>query len=93
MFLKVGLPWWLSGKNPPAVQEAQVQSLDQKDALEEKMATHSNILAWEMPWTEYPGGLQSMGLQWVGHNWVWMHTFLKVCVCLYEIYFKYQIFI
>ena len=58
-------------KNPPAMQETQkmwVQSLDQKDPLEKEMATHSSILAWEIPWTEEPGRLQSMELQRVGHN-------------------------
>ena len=57
-------------KNPPAMQETQVQSLGQEDPLEKGMATHSSILAWRMPWTEEPGGLQSVGLQRVGHNWV-----------------------
>ena len=47
----------------PAVQETQVRSLGQDDPLEKKMATHSSILAWEIPWTEEPGGLQSMGSQ------------------------------
>ena len=55
-------------KNLPAVQETQVQSLDQKDPLEKGMATHSSILAWRIPWTEEPGGLQSIGLQRVGHD-------------------------
>ena len=41
---------------------------------EKEMATHSNILTWEIPWTEEPGGLQSMGLQKTGHNWVTTHT-------------------
>ena len=50
-------------KNPPAMQEAQVQFLGQEDPLEEKMATYSRILAWRIPWTEEPGGLQSMGSQ------------------------------
>ena len=50
-------------KNPPAKQEAWVQSLGQEDLLEDKMATHSSILAWIIPWTEEPGGLQSMGSQ------------------------------
>ena len=50
-----------SVKNPPAVQETQVQSLDWEDPLEKKMATHSSILLWRIPWTEEPGGLQSMG--------------------------------
>ena len=44
------------------------RSLSQEDLLEEDMATHSSILAWEIPWTEGPGGLQSMGLQCVGHD-------------------------
>ena len=48
-------------KNPPAVQETQVRSLGWKDPLEKGMATRSNILAWRIPWTEEPGGLQSMG--------------------------------
>ena len=55
-------------KNPPAMQEPQVQSLAQEDPLEKEMAIHSNILAWEIPWTEEPGGLQSMGMQRVGHD-------------------------
>ena len=50
-------------KNLPAMQETQVQSLDREDPLEKKMATHSSILAWEIPWMEEPGGLQSMGSQ------------------------------
>ena len=49
-------------------QETQVQSLGQEDALEKEMATHSSILIWKIPWTEEPGGLQSMGSQRVGHN-------------------------
>ena len=50
-------------KNPPAKQETQIQSLGLKDPLEKKMATHFSTLATEIPWTEEPGGLQSMGLQ------------------------------
>ena len=50
------------------IQEMQVQSLDQEDALEKEMATHSSILAWRIPWMEEPGGLQSTGLQKVGHD-------------------------
>ena len=50
-------------KSPPAIQEIWVQSLGREDALEKGMATHSSILAWRIPWTEEPGGLQSMGLQ------------------------------
>ena len=55
-------------KNPPAMREPQVQSLGQEDALEEEMATHSSILAWRIPQTEEPGGLQSTGLQRVRRN-------------------------
>ena len=50
-------------KNPPAKQEARVQSLGREDPLEKGMSTHSSILAWRIPWTEEPGGLQSVGLQ------------------------------
>ena len=50
-------------KNLPAMQETRVQSLSGEDPLEKGMATHSSILAWEIPWTEELGGLQSMGLQ------------------------------
>ena len=49
--------------NPPAIQETRVGSLGQKDPLEKGMATHSSILAWKIPWTEEPGGLQSMWSQ------------------------------
>ena len=55
-------------KNPPANQETRVQSLDQEYPMEKEMATHSSILAWEIPWTEKPGGLQSMGSQRVRHD-------------------------
>ena len=54
-------------KNLPAMQETWVQSLDWKDPLEKGIATHSNILAWEIPWTEEPCGLQSMGSQRAGY--------------------------
>ena len=57
-------------KNLPAMQETQemrVRSLGQEDPLEEGMATHCSILAWRIPWTEVPGGLQCMGSQRVGH--------------------------
>ena len=59
-----GLPWWLSIKRLcPSRQEMWVQSLGGEDLLEKAMATHSSILAWRIPWTEEPDGLQSMGLQ------------------------------
>ena len=55
-------------KNPPAVQEMWVRRLGQEDPLEWEMATHSSILAWEIPRTEETGGLQSMGSQKFGHD-------------------------
>ena len=57
-----------TGKTLPAMQETQVQSLNQEDPLENRMATHSNISAWRIPWTEEPGGLQSVGSQRVRHD-------------------------
>ena len=54
-------------KSLPAVQEMQVQSLGREAPLEEEMATHSSVLGWEIPWTEEPGGLQSLGSQRVRH--------------------------
>ena len=55
-------------KNLPAMQETWVQLLAWEDVLEKGMASHSSILAWRIPWTEEPGGLQSMGSQRVGHD-------------------------
>ena len=52
------------------MQETGVRSLGWEDALEKEMATHSSILAWKISWTEEPGGMQSMGSQRVGHDWV-----------------------
>ena len=57
-------------KNLPAMQETCVWSMGWEDPLEKEMAAHSCILAWRIPWTEKPGGLQSMGSQRVRHNWV-----------------------
>ena len=54
-------------KNPSAMQETQVSSLGQEDPLEEKMATHSSILAWRIPWTEEPGRLQFSSVQSLSH--------------------------
>ena len=59
------------------VQETQVRSLGWEDPLEKEMATHSRILAWEIPWTEEPGGLQSKGWQGVGHDLVTEHAHKK----------------
>ena len=55
-------------KNPPGMRETWIQSLGWEDSLEEGMATHSSILAQSIPWTEKPGGLQSMGSQRVEHD-------------------------
>ena len=66
-----GFPGSLVVKNPPAIQEMQemwVQSLDREDPLEKGMATHSGILARKIPWTEEPGGLQSLGSQKVRYD-------------------------
>ena len=63
-----GLPWWLSLQNLPTMQETPVPSLGWEDPLQKEMAAHSSLLAREIPWTEEPGGLQSMGSQSVGHS-------------------------
>ena len=55
-------------KRLPTMWETWVRSLGQEDPLEKEMATHSGILAWRIPWTEEPGGLQSTGSQRVGHD-------------------------
>ena len=55
-------------KHLPAIWETWVQSLGQEDSLEKNMATQPSILAWKIPWTEEPGGLQSLGSQRVGHD-------------------------
>ena len=55
-------------KNLPAVQKTWVRSLGQEDPLEKGMSTHCSILAWRIPWTEEPDGLQAMGSQRVGHD-------------------------
>ena len=55
-------------KHLPAMWEDRVRSLGREDPLEKEMATHSSTLAWKIPWTDEPGGPQSMGLQRVGHD-------------------------
>ena len=71
IYMYMRLLRWLSSERIclpiQKTQEAQVRSLGQEDPLEEEMATHSSILAWEISWTEEPGGLQFMGFQRVGH--------------------------
>ena len=88
--------------NLPTVQETWVQSLGQEDPLEKGMATQSSILAWRIPWTEEPGGLQSTGSQRVGHDWATNTLYtgkkiffpkranIKSLFALYQLYlFKY----
>ena len=72
-------------KNPPVMQETQVQSLGLKDPLEKEMATYPRILAWRIPWTEEPGGLQSMRSKRIGHNSV-TNTYTYVYI-LFKNYF------
>ena len=65
-------------KRLPAMQETWVRSLGWEDPLEKEMATHSSILAWRIPWMEEPGGLQSTGLQRVGHDWATSLHFMNI---------------
>ena len=69
---KWGFPGGASGKEPACQswRQMQIPSLGQEDPLEEGMATHSSILAWRIPWTEEPGGLQNMWSQRVKHDWI-----------------------
>ena len=69
-------------KNQPAVQETGVLTLGQEDPLEKWMATYSSILAWRIPRTKEPGGLQSMGSQRIGHDWVTNTLFLLYLTAL-----------
>ena len=72
-----GLPRWLSWKSMhllvQKMQQTQVRSLGREDSLKEEMAAHSSILAWEIPWTEEPGGMPFLGSQKVGHDWTTEH--------------------
>ena len=72
-------------KNLPAMQETWVQSLGQEDPLEEEMASHSSTLAWQIPWMEEPGGLQSTGSQRVGQNLATntFTSFISKVACVY----------
>ena len=63
-----GFPGGSAVQNLPAMQETWVQSLGLEASLEEEMATRSSVLAWRIPWTEDPSGLESIGLQRVGNN-------------------------
>ena len=82
--IESSLSWWLRLQRLCLLmQEIQVPSLDQKDPLEKGMTFHSSILAWRIPWTEEPGGLQSMGSQRVRHDWLMHTTAKKNTICLY----------
>ena len=71
------------------MQETRVQSLHWEDPLEKGMAIHSSILAWRIPWTEEPGGLQSMGSQRVGHSWATdTYKYLPLKLALYYTVFR-----
>ena len=70
------------------MQEMWVWSLGLEDPLEEKMATHSGILAWKTPWTEDPGGLQSMGLQTIRHNWACTQRGFGINIVKSNCYYK-----
>ena len=73
--LWIKFPQWLRIWMPmQETQETWIWSLGQEDPLEEEMATHSSVLAWRIPWSEEPGGLQSMGSQRIGHGWACTHT-------------------
>ena len=67
--MKIGKPyWWLSSKESACSAGDSGSILGWEDLLEEEMATHYSILDWKISWTDEPGGLQSMGLQRVGHD-------------------------
>ena len=68
MYVQLGFPGGSAEKNPPAKQEMWVLSLGREDPLEKEMATHSSILAWEIPWTEEPGWATVHGVASVGHD-------------------------
>ena len=70
--------WWRIHLPMQETQEMQLWSLGQEDPPEKEMATHSRILAWRIPWTEKPGGLQYKGLQRVGYDWATEHNFCEV---------------
>ena len=71
LFYRSGLRWWFSSKEPHlSMEKMWFQSLGQEDPLAKEISTHSSIFAWEVPWTEESGGLQSLSCKRVGHNWV-----------------------
>ena len=79
-------------KHLPAMRETRVHSLGWEDPLENEMAPHFSTLAWEIPWTEEPGRLQSMGLQRVGHDWPTSLSLLTISLNLW-FYIIYSLYI
>ena len=71
------------------MQEIWVRSLGQEDPLEEEMATHSSILTWRIPWTEEPGGLQPIGSQRVGHDWMSEQAEMICHLCIHLLFTLY----
>ena len=87
--LTAGALGWPRGMGWGGMWEARVKSLGWKDPLEKEMATHSSTHAWKIPWMEKPGGLQSMGSERVGHDWVtslhilyWCFSFWLTSLCI-----------
>ena len=74
LFLEKGLPWWLSGKESARYAEDSSSIPGSRRSPEKEMATHSSILAWQIPRTEEPGQLQSLGLQRLRHNLATEHA-------------------
>ena len=81
-------------KNLPAMQKTWVRSLDREDPLENGVTTHSSVLAWEIPWTEKPGGLQAVGSPRTGHGWATNSLILTLptLVCNMESEFRKFLF-
>ena len=88
MLLSQDFPVAQMVKNLSVMQKTQVRSLGWEDPLEREMAIHSGILAWRIPWTEEPGGLQPMGLQRVGHKWA---TNTTITTCYYPIEERFEL--
>ena len=78
------------GKTLPKMQEIWVWSLDWKDPLEKRMATHSSIPAWKISWTEQPDGLQSMGSQ---KSQKWLSTKQYICMCVVHMWYTHSVWI
>ena len=83
VYMYMGLPWWLSGKEPACQCRMYGLIPGQEDLLEEEMATHSSILAWRILWTEEPGGLQSMELQ---ESWLQLSNQITITTNIIYVY-------